>query len=160
MEFLATGPEKPSAETPIDQHMEIFRKIWPMPFLTVFLYKNRSSTIGYANTIINVNGVISSFFSTRMQKPRVRPLVYAPASPRKIYPLGKFKSKNPNNEAANTSAMLRTKKSSDIYARKAIPRAIDTDEPAAKPLNPSIMFKPFESAASANTTQIKSFEIK
>ena len=73
----------------------------------------------------------------------MKPLKYAPPSPRKILPKGKLNIKNPMFDKINTADKEMIKLSLTAYPiiRNAI--IIITEDPEASPLNPSIIFIEF-----------------
>ena len=73
----------------------------------------------------------------------IKPLKYAPPSPKKIFPKGKLNIKKPKFDKIKTADKEIIKLSLTAYPINKNAIIIITEEPEASPLNPSIIFIEF-----------------
>ena len=87
-------------------------------------------------------GEISGFRATSKIDNQINtcPKVYAPASPRKIFPNGKLNTNNPKIEHITRILTFRITVSPTALAKNASPPAISIHTPIANPCNPSVRF--------------------
>ena len=98
--------------------------------------------IGQKKIIKIAYGEISGFRATSKVDKQINtcPKVYAPASPRKIFPYGKLNTNNPKIEHINMILIFTMTVSPTAWAKKASPPAISIHTTIANPFKPSIQF--------------------
>ena len=96
--------------------------------------------------------VISGFLTSKRIATQHKqcPWKYAPPSPKKIFPQGKFNRNNPNELRKNTRQSKTTNASDVIQATTVKKKDVDKDIPSDKPFNPSMTLNEWATPVVAN----------
>ena len=131
------------------------------PFLLNFLkIENKVSVIGYKQINKLTQDDISGFLEGNIIAiaDKRNPPKYAPESPKKIKPRGKFTTRNPIKILIDSIEILKIKKSSIKKPINAKAENIIINDPLAKPWKPSIML--IECTTPAIAKQVNNSDIK